>query len=247
MFLTPTSSYNLQTEKEEVLTHLNLKIFFYINLSCLLVYALGLCLLLSLRKCAKFDCKTWGNISLYLVSFSMKLITWTYILSKYDVLKEKDIGEQKYETELWNQQSRWFLIDYFAVFMIKMSIYVFIFEIQHMYEYLSSADMEDFVKKRLFRKRMTYVVFSVHIVAIIIIESINYIDIRVDNLYLKKGGWGIFYLTVKIIVMVIDIAMIIAFWVTIRGFQQCRINSRLKFADMENFRSTVPSAGNYRD
>jgi hypothetical protein len=58
----------------------------------------------------------------------MKLITWTYILSKYEVLKEKDIGEQKYETELWNQQSRWFLIDYFAVFMIKMSIYVFIFE-----------------------------------------------------------------------------------------------------------------------
>jgi hypothetical protein len=94
MFLTPTSSYNLQTEKEEVLTHLNLKIFFYINLSCLLVYALGLCLLLFLRKCAKFDCKTWANISLYLVSFSMKLITWTYILSKYDVLKEKDIGEQ---------------------------------------------------------------------------------------------------------------------------------------------------------
>jgi hypothetical protein len=100
-----------------------------------------------------------------------------------------------------------------------MSIYVFIFEMQHMYEYLSSADMEDFYKKRLFRKRMTYVVFSVHIVAIIIIESMNYIDIRVDNLYLKQGGWGIFYLTVKIIVMVIDIAMIIAFWVTIRGFQ----------------------------
>ncbi len=76
------------------------------------------------------DPKSWWNIGINIFSFSIKTTTWIFILSIYDKKMEEEMGKSKYIDKLWDEEDRWFLFDYLAAYIIKMSIYVFIFEMK---------------------------------------------------------------------------------------------------------------------
>jgi hypothetical protein len=125
----------------------------------------------------------------------------------------------------------WFLFDNLAVYLIKMSFYVFVFEMRHIYEYLTSETSELYEKKRKRRKFLIYLAFIGHTSAIIIINIFSFIVLTEEGSELKNG---VFYQVLKVFVMVIDLCVIASLWATMRGFQQLRINSRLKLAERDS-------------
>ena len=76
------------------------------------------------------DYKAWWNIAVNLFSFSLKVTTWSVILNAYDPKLEKEMGPIPYAHKLWDDQGFWFLFDYFGAYLIKISIYIFIFEMR---------------------------------------------------------------------------------------------------------------------
>ena len=71
-------------EAKENFKYSSFKVLFFFNLFFLLLYVLGLILFLSLRRCPALDIKSWGNITVNLASFSMKMIAWIHMLVIYD-------------------------------------------------------------------------------------------------------------------------------------------------------------------
>ena len=51
------------------------------------------------------------------------------------------MGRIKYETQLWENEGLWFLFNYLAVYLIKISIYVFIFEMRQIFDFLTSENL----------------------------------------------------------------------------------------------------------
>jgi hypothetical protein len=88
------------------------------------------------------DLKAWVNLGVNSASFSIKAITWTYMISIYDIDKEAIIGAVVYEEMLWDSNGQLFLWDYFASFIIKMSIFAFIFEMMSIKVVLQSDSHE---------------------------------------------------------------------------------------------------------
>lgn len=84
-----------------------------------------------IKSSFKLDLKAWTNLGVNSASFSIKAIAWTYMMSIYDLDKEAIIGAVVYEEMLWDSNGQLFLWDYFASFMIKMSIFAFIFEMMN--------------------------------------------------------------------------------------------------------------------
>jgi hypothetical protein len=81
------------------------------------------------------DPKAWWNMAVNICSFGVKTLAWIIILQKSDPAQLKNI---EYANSLWYKEAHWFLFDYFATYVIKMSIYVFIFETRLVWEHLSS-------------------------------------------------------------------------------------------------------------
>ena len=75
------------------------------------------------------------------------------------------------------QNEHWFLFDNVAVYLIKMSIYVFVFEMRKIYEFLTSETSEIYEKKRKRRKLLMYFAFIGHTLAILIINVFSFYEI----------------------------------------------------------------------
>ena len=97
------------------------------------------------------------------------------------------MGRIKYETQLWENEGLWFLFNYLAVYLIKISIYVFIFEMRHIFDFLTSETLESYEEKRKRRKLLMYFAFIGHTLAILIINTFNYIDLIKDGSKVKDG------------------------------------------------------------
>jgi len=78
------------------LNALELKTFLVCDALGLFLYTIALLAFLWLRKWPKLDAKTWGNIIVNLVSFTLKTATWSYINFIYDPAEEDKIGKDKY-------------------------------------------------------------------------------------------------------------------------------------------------------
>jgi hypothetical protein len=48
------------------------------------------------------DLKAWANLSVNSISFCIKAIAWTYMISIYDKERETIIGAVVYEEMLWD-------------------------------------------------------------------------------------------------------------------------------------------------
>ena len=94
-----------------------------------------------IRSSFKLDSKAWANLGVNSASFSIKAIVWTYMISIYDKDQAKK-GEVAYNEMLWDSHGELFLWDYFASFMIKMSIFAFIFEMMNIIVILQSESPE---------------------------------------------------------------------------------------------------------
>lgn len=82
---------------------------------------------------------------------------------------------------------------------------------------LSSENISQFKKIKKYRKIWMFIVFSIHIVGIIIIELYNIeylIDLKTN---IKKGPLGLIYQIVKVFVMLVDLSMIFLIWKTFNG------------------------------
>ena len=101
--------------------------FFLVNLISFLIY-FSFSLYICIKNSFKMDGKAWANIGVNTASFSIKAIAWTYIIAIYDTNQAASMGEVVYEEKLWDENGELFLWDYFASFMIKMTIFAFIFE-----------------------------------------------------------------------------------------------------------------------
>ena len=78
------------------------------------------------------DLKAWINLYINLGCFIVKTSIWIYIESIYD--PKNGYNEDK----VWAENEGLFLFDYLANFMIKMSMFVFIFEMMRIWIFLSS-------------------------------------------------------------------------------------------------------------
>ena len=95
-----------------------------------------------IKSSFKLDLKAWANMIVNSASFGIKAMAWTYMLSIYDKDEEAKIGASEYDEKLWNDHGSLFLWDYFASFMIKMSIFAFIFEMMNIKIILQSETPE---------------------------------------------------------------------------------------------------------
>ncbi len=116
-------------------------VFFLINLISFVIY-FTFALYVMIKSSFKLDLKAWTNLVVNSASFSIKAIAWTYMISIYDTDKEAIIGAVVYEELLWDSNGELFLWDYFASFMIKMSIFAFIFEMMTIKVVLKSESHE---------------------------------------------------------------------------------------------------------
>ena len=116
-------------------------VFFLINLISFVIY-FAFSLYVIIKSRFKMDLKAWANLGVNSASFSIKAITWTYMISIYDIDKEAIIGAVVYEEMLWDSNGQLFLWDYFASFIIKMSIFAFIFEMMSIKVVLQSDSHE---------------------------------------------------------------------------------------------------------
>ena len=112
----------------------------------IIFYNLGVIMILVVRRCPKMDRKALSNIGINVISFSVKTTTWTMILIAYDHKTEIELGSKNYSDKLWDDEAHWFLFDYFAAYVIKMSIYVFIFEMRQILDYLTSDSEKYFFR-----------------------------------------------------------------------------------------------------
>ena len=134
--------FNTPVSGDVTVHEVDFEAFLIINASCLVLYELCFVLLITLRECPKMDPKAWWNIGVNMISFSFKTLAWIEIVLSYDPIKERELGPEKYDDLLWAQEAHWFLFDYFASYMLKMSIYVFIFEMRQVYDILTSESNE---------------------------------------------------------------------------------------------------------
>jgi len=113
--------------------------FFLINLIAFLVY-FTFSVYVSIKSSFKMDLKAWINLGVNAASFLIKGIVWTYMIIIYNenLDREPSMGELAYEKMLWDENGQLFLWDYFASFMIKMSIFAFIFEMTNIRVVLES-------------------------------------------------------------------------------------------------------------
>ena len=123
------------TNPKDMLILVDFQVFLYVNLVALLSYFLGVFVILALRRCPRMDPKAWWNMAVNICSFAVKTLAWIIILQNTDPAQLKNI---EYANSLWYKEAHWFLFDYFATYVIKMSIYVFIFETRLVWEHLSS-------------------------------------------------------------------------------------------------------------
>ena len=134
---TNTNDYN-----EELGIEKQFKVFFLTNLISFLIY-FSFALYVMIKSSFKMDLKAWVNLTVNSASFCIKAIAWTYMISIYDKDKEAIIGAVVYEEMLWDSNGQLFLWDYFASFMIKMSIFGFIFEMMSIRVILQSESPEE--------------------------------------------------------------------------------------------------------
>jgi hypothetical protein len=111
-----------------------------------------------------------------------------------------------------------FLFEYLASYMIKLSIFFFIFEMMQVYIVLSSSDLTTLNYYKKLRGRLIYWVVGLETLALIFIEVINYIYFLVAKIKVKKGFSGIVYQVVKVGVLSIDLFMILTLWITFKRF-----------------------------
>jgi hypothetical protein len=108
-------------------------------------------------------------------------------------VEEEKLGPEKYDDYLWNSEAHWFIFDYFAAYLIKVSIYVFIFEMRHVFEILTSSSLETYQKRSRLRVRWMWTVFLLHTVSILVIEVYNYMYLIELHLEVKQGPLGYIY------------------------------------------------------
>ena len=120
-------SERVNASPKNVLIPVDFSVFLYLNMISLYIYLLGVIAILFLRRCPRMDPKAWWNMGVYICSFGVKTIAWIVIFHSTD--KEK-LNNIDYASKLWYEEAHWFLFDYFAAYAIKMSIYVFIFEMR---------------------------------------------------------------------------------------------------------------------
>jgi len=58
-------------------------VFFYINVLCFVVYS-SMAVFVVIKSKYKLDVKGWVNMGINTVSFAIKMIAWTYLISIYD-------------------------------------------------------------------------------------------------------------------------------------------------------------------
>jgi hypothetical protein len=114
-------------------------------------------------------------------------------MSAFDPSLEASMGPKAYAEFLWKKESKWFIFDYFGSYLIKISIYVFIFEMRKILEILTASNHEIYKSRRRLRICFIYLVFSAHTIAIIIIELYNYQYLIELNTNIKNGTLGIIY------------------------------------------------------
>lgn len=76
-------------------------VFFLTNLFSFLIY-FSLALYVVIKSSYKMDLKAWANLSVNSISFCIKAIAWTYMISIYDKERETIIGAVVYEEMLWD-------------------------------------------------------------------------------------------------------------------------------------------------
>jgi len=158
------------------------------------------------------DKKAWINISINILCFSIKAFGW--IMISLDPHTKQDANSFE---NLWEKQAHWFLFDYFGAFIIKISIFVFIFEMVLVYITLASENYEQYNKMKEYRNYGMWCVFGVHILSIIIIEVFNYFYLLKEDKEIKYGFWGLIYQIIKFCVMSIDLGMIAILSATFNG------------------------------
>jgi hypothetical protein len=154
------------------------------------------------------DPKAWANIGVNALSFGAKAIIWTYMISQYNNEEEKKVGAVVYADSLWNNNGQLFLWDYMASFLIKMSIFVFIFEMMKIRVILSSETPDIAVRNHKRRRIIMYSVISVHTLCILFIEIYNWLYFIEKNKCIKYGVTGLIYQSIKFIVLIIDLLMV---------------------------------------
>ncbi len=95
-----------------------------------------------------------------------------------------------------------------ASFLIKMSIFVFIFEMMKIRVVLSSESPEITISGHKKRKIIMYSVIIVHTCCILFIEIYNWIYFIEKNKCVKYGITGWIYQSIKFLVLIIDLIMV---------------------------------------
>lgn len=126
-------------------------VFAYINISCYLLYASG-CLFVAYKSNFYLDGKAQLNMFINIVGFSVKTITWTYMISIFDPAVATIMGYKEYENKLWDENGALFMWDYFASYAIKMSIFAFIYEMMYIWALISSESPQECMSKHKYIK-----------------------------------------------------------------------------------------------
>ncbi len=113
---------------------------------------------------------------------------------------------------MWDDNGQLFLWDYFASFMIKMSIYVFIFDMMSIKVVLQSESPQQLIENHRKRRVIMFTVIFTHTLCIIMIEVYNWIYFIEKDKCIKYGGTGLIYQSIKFVVLVIDLLMVYQLW-----------------------------------
>jgi hypothetical protein len=76
-------------------------VFFITNLVSFVIY-FSFTVYVMIKSSFTMDLKAWSNLSVNSISFCIKAIAWTYMISIYDKDMEAIIGAVVYEEMLWD-------------------------------------------------------------------------------------------------------------------------------------------------
>jgi hypothetical protein len=107
--------------------------FFILNSALLFLYGIpAACILLKNRGI--LDVPSQVNMFVYVLSFLTKTMTWAVMVLVFDT------GDS--DTDRLKQGGFLFIIDYLAGFAVKISIFLFIFEMMHVRTLIASQNPE---------------------------------------------------------------------------------------------------------
>lgn len=113
---------------------------------------------------------------------------------------------------MWDEYSDLFITDYFAQYLIKITTYVFVFEMLRVFIYITSATLEINQTQLKYRKLLMRLVYGIHSICIVIILLYNYNFLILKDVTIKMGTLGALYQMSKFCVLTADLTMLILFY-----------------------------------